>query len=138
LHQVPLRGRTILKDVHEMGLAAEIYRIARGAADDRGGGPLESVTVVIGDLAAVEPDLLEFAWRATVEGTADAEARLSVDWRTARQICSRCGEIRERVSGSWLRLCPHCQEPLAVSGGDELDVRTIAFSDGPSLAAGGE
>ncbi len=120
-----------------MGIAAEIYRIARGVADDRGGGPLESVTVVIGELAAVEPDLLEFAWRATVEGTADAPARLSVDWRAARQVCSRCGEIRERVPGSWLRLCPHCGGPLAVSGGDELDVRTIAFSDAPSAAAGG-
>ncbi len=120
-----------------MGLAAEIYRIARGTADDRGGGPLESVTVVVGDLAAVEPDLLEFAWRATVEGTADAEARLLIDWRAAKQVCSRCGEIPERVPGSWLRLCPHCEEPLAVSGGDELDVRTVAFSGGPSAAAEG-
>ncbi len=120
-----------------MGIAAEIYRIARGTADERVGGPLESVTVVVGELAAVEPDLLDFAWRAMVEGTSDAQARLLVDWRAARQICSRCGDIRERVPGSWLRLCPHCQGPLAVSGGDELEVRTIAFSDGPSAAAGG-
>jgi hydrogenase nickel incorporation protein HypA/HybF len=130
-----LAAKTILSGVHEMGLAAEIYRIGRRSADDGGGGPLESVTVVIGELAAVEPELLEFAWRATVEGTTDAQARLFIDWRAARQICSRCGEIRERMPGSWLRLCPRCEEPLAVSGGDELEVRTVAFSDAPSAAA---
>jgi Zn finger protein HypA/HybF involved in hydrogenase expression len=117
-----------------MGLAAEIYRIARGGADDRRGGPLDSVTVAIGDLAIIDPDLLESAWKTIVAGSADAGARLIIDWRAAKQICPRCGEIRERVPGSWLRLCPHCEEPLAISGGDERDVRTITFSDGPSAA----
>lgn len=121
----------------ERGVAAGIYRVARGTADDRGGGPLESVTAVIGELADVEPGLLEAAWRAIVEGTADEQARLFVDWRAARQTCSQCGEIRERVPGFWLRFCPCCEAPLAISGGDELDVRSVAFSSGPSVAAGG-
>jgi Zn finger protein HypA/HybF involved in hydrogenase expression len=119
-----------------MEVAAEIYRIARGSADDRCGGPLDSVTVAIGDLVAVDPDLLESSWKATVEGTADAGARLIVDWRAAKQVCLQCGEIRERVPGIWLRLCPHCEQPLAVSGGDEREVRTIAFSDTPPAAEG--
>jgi hydrogenase nickel incorporation protein HypA/HybF len=116
--------------VHEVGIAAEIHRIARGAADSRGGGKLESVTVAIGDLAAVEPDLLRFAWTAVVGGGPDEGARLVVDWKPARQICALCGDVPERAAGTWLRLCPRCQEPLAVVGGDELDVRTIAFSGG--------
>ena len=115
--------------VHEMGVAAEVYRIARDAADARGGGPLESVTVVVGELAAVEPDLLEFAWQAVVAGGADADARLVVDWRRARQLCEACGDVPERAPGSWLRLCPRCERPLAVQGGDELDVARVAFCD---------
>ena len=115
--------------MHEVGLAAEIHRIARGAADARGGGRLESVTVAIGDLAAVEPDLLEFAWTAIVAGGRDESARLIVDWRPARQLCATCGDVPERAPGSWLRLCPNCQEPLAVTGGDDLDVRTVSFSE---------
>src|SRR6476619_140534 len=59
---------SILGAVHEVGLAAEIYRIARDAAEARGGGRLEAVTVVVGDLAAVEPDLLDFAWNAVIGG----------------------------------------------------------------------
>lgn len=117
--------------MHEMGLAAEVHRIARQAADGRGGGRLESVTVVVGDLAAVEPDLLEFAWMAVVAGGRDEASRLIVDWRPARQVCAFCGDIPERAPGSWLRLCPRCAEPLAVIGGDDLDVRTITFSHEP-------
>ena len=135
--EAPRGGPSILDAVHEVGLAAEIHRIARGAADARGGGRLESVTVAIGDLAAVEPDLLEFAWTAVVGGGPDEGARLVVDWKPARQICATCGDVPERAAGSWLRLCPHCQEPLAVIGGDELDVRTISFNKGTDLFSEG-
>ncbi len=121
--------------MHEMGLSAEIYRIARGAADSNGGGCLESVTVIVGELAAVEPDLLEFAWQAIVTGTADEKARLLVEWRSARQLCDSCGDVPERASGSWLRLCPRCGGALAVSGGDELEVRTVSFSGEPAAIA---
>ncbi|HET7452180.1 MAG TPA: hydrogenase maturation nickel metallochaperone HypA [Thermoanaerobaculia bacterium] len=116
--------------MHETGLAADAYRIARQAADGRGGGPIESVTLVVGELAAVEPDLLAFAWEAVVAGTADASARLVVEWRPATQQCAACGVIAERAPGSWLRLCPICGDALAVSGGDELDVRSVTFAEG--------
>jgi hydrogenase nickel incorporation protein HypA/HybF len=113
--------------MHEIGLAAEIYRIARDAAEARGGGRLEAVTVVVGDLAAVEPDLLDFAWNAVTDGGPDEGAHLIVDWRQARQHCASCGDVPERAAGSWLRLCPGCGKPLAVVGGDELEVRTVEF-----------
>ena len=116
--------------MHELGLATELFRIARETVDARGGGRLESVSVVVGDLSAVEPDLLEFAWNAAVAESLDDAARLIVDWRPARQLCSSCGEVPERAEGSWLRLCPRCRQPLIVEGGDELEVRTITFSEG--------
>ena len=62
-----------------MGLAADILQIARRTADDNGGGCLESVSVIVGDLAAVEPDLLGFAWQALVGASPDAGARLEVN-----------------------------------------------------------
>ena len=94
------------------------------------------MTVIVGDLTAVEPDLLEFAWQALVAASPDADARLVVDWRPARQHCAACGEVLERAAGSWLRLCPRCDEPLAVTGGDELEVRTVVF--GTPVFAGGQ
>jgi hydrogenase nickel incorporation protein HypA/HybF len=118
---------SILGAMHEVGLAAEIYRIARDAAEARGGGRLEAVTVVVGDLAAVEPDLLDFAWSAVIDGGPDEGAQLVIDWRRARQHCAFCGDVAERAAGTWLRLCPGCGEPLAVIGGDELEVRRVEF-----------
>jgi len=126
--------------MHETGLAADVYRIAREAADTRGGGRLESVRLVVGELAAVEPDLIAYAWEAAILGTPDEGAVLSIEWSAARQTCAACGEIPERAAGSWLRLCPRCDAPLAVSGGDELDVRQVSFLDespAETAAAGG-
>jgi hydrogenase nickel incorporation protein HypA/HybF len=114
--------------MHEMSLIAQVHAIARGVADDREGGALESVTIAVGELAAVEPDLLDFAWKAIVAGGPDEGATLVVEFRPATQLCSACGEIEERVPGTWLRLCPACSRPLAVSGGDELDVISVSFS----------
>jgi hydrogenase nickel insertion protein HypA len=105
-----------------MGVVQEIHRIGRETALAHGGGRLESVTVAVGELSAVEPDLLAFAWEAVTAGGPDAGSRLLVEWRPARQTCTACGEVAERAEGTWLRLCPRCELPLRVEGGDELDV----------------
>ncbi len=113
--------------MHEMGIAIEIYRASREAVSGHGPGRVERVRLAVGELAAVEPDLLSFAWEAVVAGGPDAQSRLEVEWRPARQLCSACGEVAERASGSWLRLCPQCELPLVVEGGDELDILEIVY-----------
>ena len=128
--------------MHELGIALESYRICRVTVRAHNGGRLEKVRVAIGELAAVEPELLAFAWEAALSGEEDAGAELHIDWCPALQHCSRCGEVKERGPGSWLRLCPDCGLPLAVEGGDELDVLEVTFAreeppsgEGPPLAA---
>jgi hydrogenase nickel insertion protein HypA len=113
--------------VHEMGLAVSIYRTCRQALAGRTDGAIEWVRVAIGELSAVEPDLLRFAWEAVTAGGHDAGARLDIEWRPARQHCPECGEDKPRREGSWLPLCPDCGTPLAVEGGQELDVLQLSF-----------
>jgi hydrogenase nickel incorporation protein HypA/HybF len=86
------------------------------------------VRVAIGELAAVEPDLLAYAWEAVVAGGPDAQARIEVEWRPARLVCAACGEVAERAPGSWFRLCPTCGQPVRVEGGDELDVLNLTYT----------
>jgi hydrogenase nickel insertion protein HypA len=118
--------------VHEMGIALEVYRTCRETVEAHGGGRLERVRLAVGELSAVEPDLLVYAWEAVVVETPDAEAELEVVWYRANQHCSVCGETKERSEGSWLRLCPDCGMPLQVAGGDELDILDLSFeSDQP-------
>lgn len=118
--------------MHELSIANAVYRIGRDAAGD---GKLTWVSVAVGELSAVEPELLRFAWEAVTAGTPDAGARLDVDWRPARQLCAACGEVAERAPGSWLRLCPRCQDPLRVEGGDELLVLKVGYETADESAA---
>ncbi len=121
--------------MHETGIASEIYAISRRAADANGGGRLLSVRVTVGELSAVEPELLAFAWEAVTSGGPDAASRLDVEWRASRLSCDACGKIAERSRGTWLRLCPRCAGPLRIEGGDELDVRDVTFEDASSAEA---
>jgi hydrogenase nickel incorporation protein HypA/HybF len=113
--------------MHEMGIALEIYRVCREVAQAHGGGRIERVRMEIGELAAVEPDLLTFAWEATTTDGPDAGATLDVSWCSAVQRCANCGEDKQRSEGSWLRLCPDCGMLLEVSGGDQLDVIDVTL-----------
>ena len=114
--------------MHELGIATEAYRTCRAALEAREPGRIERVRMVVGELSAVEPELLRFAWEAVTDGGPDEGARLEVDWRPARQICQECGEVAERAPGSWLRLCPRCDEPLRLEGGNELHVLDFDFT----------
>ena len=123
--------------MHELSIAQEIYRASRAAVAGHGAGHLETVSVAVGELSAVEPDLLVFAWHALTQGGPDAASRLEVEWRPARQFCTGCNADKPRSPGSWLRLCPECGMVLAVSGGDELDVLQVTFLPDETAGEGG-
>lgn len=112
-----------------MGIAIEVYRTCRDAVREHGGGRIERVRLAVGELAAVEPDLIDFAWQAVIADGPDRGAVLEIDFRPARQHCRTCASDTNRAEGSWLRLCPRCGLPLEVSGGDELDVLEVSFTD---------
>ena len=125
--------------MHEFSLVTEIYRACRATIEQHGAGRLEEARLAVGELSAVEPDLLTFAWEAVTHGTPDEGSRLVVEWRPVKQLCGRCGEVAERAQGSWLRLCPRCEGPLTLEGGQELDILDITFTrDGEPEAGGAE
>ena len=110
-----------------MGIALEIHRVCLDAIAPQGEGHIETVRLAVGELSAVEPDLLRFAWEAVVADGPHARSSLDIVWCPAQQRCVECGEVEARAEGSWLRLCPDCGRPLQVSGGDELDVLEVTF-----------
>ena len=116
--------------MHEIGIASEVHRMCRAHMDARGGGRLERVSLAVGELSAVEPDLLKFAWEAVTVGGPDASAPLEIEWRPARLCCGTCGEIRERPAGTWWSACPRCAGPVSIEGGRELDLLRFEYSPG--------
>lgn len=115
--------------VHEMGIALEVYRTCRETVEAHGGGRLRQARVAVGELSAVEPELLVYAWEAVVEDGPDVGAELIIEWHPADQRCAACGEAKDRATGSWMRICPDCGMPLEVSGGSELDVIDLSFEE---------
>jgi hydrogenase nickel incorporation protein HypA/HybF len=117
-----------------MGIAIEVYRTCRETVEAHGGGRLQQARLAVGELSAVEPDLLVYAWEAVVEDGPDDGAKLIIEWRPASQRCTSCGEAKDRAMGSWMRMCPDCGLPLEVSGGDELDILDLSFDAADAVA----
>ncbi len=115
--------------MHELSVALELYSGLRAEIEGRGGGRLSSVKIVVGELAGVEPALLQFAWEAVAADGTDAGALLEIEWRRVTQRCPSCGDIEEAVPGSWLRPCPICGAPLQLAGGRELDIVSFAYDE---------
>jgi hydrogenase nickel incorporation protein HypA/HybF len=124
--------------LHEMGIAMNVYDSSRREMEKHApGGRLYRVRVAVGELSAIEPELLRFAWQAVVEDR-DAGCELDIEWRPARQYCPQCDQMKSRPEGGWLILCPDCEHALRVEGGYELDLLQVTFeadesSGGPSL-----
>jgi Zn finger protein HypA/HybF involved in hydrogenase expression len=110
-----------------MGIAMEIYRHCEEAVREHRPGRIETVELAVGELAAVEPDLLIFAWEALTADGPDTGSTLEIQWCPAHQHCPACDHDVDRSEGSWLRLCPDCGGILQVSGGFELDVLRLTF-----------
>ena len=124
--------------MHEMGIAMSIYDTARAAVAKHGGGRMDEVQVAVGELSALEPELLRFAWEAVVASGPHAGCRLAIDWRPARQLCPACGAEKSRTAGSWLHLCPDCGGPLTIEGGDDLDLLHVSFVSYDAAGGAGE
>ncbi|MBI5710924.1 MAG: hydrogenase maturation nickel metallochaperone HypA [Candidatus Eisenbacteria bacterium] len=114
--------------MHELSIATEVYETCRVRLRAHEPGRLDTVRLAVGERSAVEPDLLRYAWQAVTSGGPDDGSQLEIEWRPAHQVCAGCGEIPERATGTWLRLCPRCGHALHIEGGDELDILHFTFT----------
>ncbi len=115
--------------MHELSVATELYLGLRAELEARGGARLVSARIEVGELAAIEPRLLSFAWEAVVQGGPDEGALLDIEWRPVTCTCPHCGIVQTEPNHDWLRLCPHCAAPLRLEGGRELDVVSLVFEE---------
>jgi hydrogenase nickel incorporation protein HypA/HybF len=109
--------------MHEFSLIQALVSRVAEEARRRQALKVHSLTIRVGELSGVEPELLQGAYDLFRAGTVCEEAALRVERIPARWGCPRCN--RPIALGEALR-CPACDEPAELSeGADALTLLSI-------------
>ena len=103
--------------MHEYSIVQSLVDRVDTEAKARGATRVHSLSISIGELSGVDPDLLGTAYKTFRERTICGDAELYLTIVPALWICERCGQ---RIGqGSVLR-CDLCGSPARLAEGDEI------------------
>ena len=108
--------------MHEYSLAQALLARVEREAQARGASAVRRLSVRIGELAGVERELLETAYRTCRIGTLCEAAELVVKPVSVRWACSTCAQ--PMASGDVLT-CPACGSAARLLEGDEILLERI-------------
>jgi hydrogenase nickel incorporation protein HypA/HybF len=95
--------------MHELSVVSGLFDILEEKARDAGAVRVTAVTIRVGRLSGVVPDLLESAFDSFKKGTIASEASLRVETPPLRVRCRSCG--KEAQTEEPLFACPSCGAP---------------------------
>lgn len=114
--------------MHEMAVCNELLAQVRALAVEHNARSVGSITVRIGVLSGVEPDLLERAFTIARAGDYTAQARLLIETVAVRVRCRACGNENEAAANRLL--CAACGGyAVDLIGGDELLLASIEMRE---------
>ncbi len=108
--------------MHEYSLVQDLFDQVAAQARARGAAAVRKVTVGVGELAGVDPDLFATAFETFRAASPFPEAQLVIHRVEARWVCSKC--TRPIARGAVLR-CVECDGPGHLETGDELVLERI-------------
>jgi len=110
--------------MHEMTITQSIMDIVLENAAANGAARVNSVNVVVGSLAQVVPDCVEFYFEIMAKDTIAAGAALNIKVIEARARCRACGH--EFSAEDMIMKCPKCGDVFSeMLTGRELSVESI-------------
>ncbi len=119
--------------MHELSVCRSLLDEVTKIATSHGASAVERITVEIGRLSGVEPELLARAFEIARAGTCAAQAALSIEVLEITVRCTDCG-TSSRVQPNHL-LCAACGGyRTQVLEGDELRLRAVALAMPEALA----
>ena len=105
--------------MHELALAQNIVEIVAEEAGQHGLGRVDRITLRVGELRGVVPQMLETCLEIAGRGTVAEGARLELEVVPGRARCQGCGE--QFAVSELLFLCPRCDRPGGqIIAGQEL------------------
>ena len=124
--------------MHELGIVYHIIRDVENVARANGVRRVSSVTLLLGEVSGVVPDLLLDAWRWAADKKPITEgAELIVEPVNAVTHCEACG--RDYATVDYGKTCPHCGSgETYLLQGQEVMIKQIETPDeDPADAASG-
>lgn len=139
--QIFRRGDIIAPDfltqgfaVHELSVCQALLNQLADLAAERGADRVIRITIEVGPLSGVDPDLLASAFAMARNGGCAAGAALSIE-RTAVEIACMSCDARSRTAPNRL-VCPICGSyRTRVVAGEELRLRRVELHLPQSTAA---
>jgi hydrogenase nickel incorporation protein HypA/HybF len=115
--------------MHELSVTQGILTIALETARQHGGGRIQAINLVIGDLSSIVDDSVQFYFDILSQNTLAAGAKLQFRREPGTATCGDCGHQFD-VSPPLPSVCPMCQSArLQVTGGREFYVESIEVED---------
>ncbi len=110
--------------MHELGISQSILDIALHHAHEAGASRIRELNLVIGELASVVDDSVQFYWDIIAKDTMAEGAVLNFKRLPARLRCTHCEHDFPMDHQDFV--CPVCgSAQVAVAGGEEFFLESI-------------
>lgn len=120
--------------MHELSVCNALMSQVRATAMQHGAESVGRVTIRVGPLSGVEPDLLRHAFPVARGGAYTDEAELVIETTAIRIRCRACGNENEAAANRML--CEVCGAyNVEVCSGDELLLASIELHGVPESGA---
>ncbi len=114
--------------MHELSVAESTLKIALHHAGKAGAGRITDLYLVIGEMASIVDDSIQFYWDIISEGTLAEGAQLHFRRIPIAMKCLECGERYQPTRDKMA--CPACGEMhCKVVAGEEFYLESIAIED---------
>jgi hydrogenase nickel incorporation protein HypA/HybF len=115
--------------MHELPVTKGILSVALEAAEQNGARRIIAIDLVIGDLASIVDDSIQFYFDILSKNTLAEDAKLNFRREAGTARCWDCGH-QFNAGIPMIRECPACNSGrLQVSGGREFYVESIEVAD---------
>jgi hydrogenase nickel incorporation protein HypA/HybF len=113
--------------MHELGIMENVRELALEQARAHGAERIEAITLRIGSLSGVEPEVLRLAFEVVMADSIAASARLTIETVAAECFCAPCRHSFPAADG-----CCECPDCGAISRellrGRELQLASMEVS----------
>ncbi len=121
--------------MHELSVCLSLLREVERIARENKAGRVTKISVTVGPLSGVEPDLLQNAYPLAAAGTVAEQAEFLIDVSDIVVRCSRCGA--ESPAKANRLVCGECGDYRTnLVSGDEMILRSLELDDIGSTTAG--